>query len=106
MARSKHKVTYPLRPNIPFTELLVSSFPGLVSLGSFCTSEGDVFTEAGVARMDQFIAADGLTVTTEAMLNHSVLKKDELPCSTFATHEPDGVIKCGLVIIPLAADPR
>jgi len=37
-----------------------------------------IFTEAVAARMDQINAANGLTVTMEAMLNHPVLKKDEV----------------------------
>jgi hypothetical protein len=56
-----------------------------------------IFTEAVAARMDQIIAADGLTVTMEAMLNHPVLKKDEI--SVTIKTEPDEVIQYGLNLI-------
>ena len=47
--------------------------------------------------MDRIIAADGLTVTMEAMLNHPVLKKDEIFLPT--GHEPDDVIQRGLRLL-------
>jgi len=47
--------------------------------------------------MDQIIAAGGLTVAMEAMLNHPVLKKDELSIPTM--YEPDQVIRCGLTLL-------
>jgi len=59
---------------------------------------GGVFTEAVVARVDQIIAADGLTVTMEAMLNHPVLKKDEISFPT--GFKPDAVVLCGLNLLP------
>ena len=63
-------------------------------MGNLCTVLGGILSEAMVARMDRIIAADGLTVTMEAMLNHPVLKKDELSFTT--GHEPDHVIRDGL----------
>jgi len=57
------------------------------------------FNEAAAARMDQMIAADGLTVTMEAMLNHPVLKKDEVSLTTKLKVEPDEVIQRGLELI-------
>jgi len=56
-----------------------------------------IFTEAMVARMDQVIAAGGLTVTMEAMLNHPVLKKDEISHTTKV--EPDAVTQRGLNLL-------
>jgi len=56
-----------------------------------------IFTEAMAARIDQIIAADGLTVTMEAMLNHPVLKKDELSLPTKL--KPDAVIQYGLTLL-------
>ena len=47
--------------------------------------------------MDRIIAADGLTVTMEAMLNHPVLKKDEISIPTL--YEPDSVIRDGLNLL-------
>ena len=62
-------------------------------MGNLCAPVDGVFTEAAAARMDQMIAADGLTVTMEAMLNHPVLKKDEISHTTKV--EPDAVIQYG-----------
>jgi len=67
-------------------------------LGNLCVTVDCFFNEAAAARMDQIIAADGLTVTMEAMLNHPVLKKDELSIPTTEV-EPDEVIQRGLELI-------
>jgi len=56
-----------------------------------------VFTEAAVASVDQIIAADGLTVMMEAMLNHPVLNKDEISHTT--KFQPDDVIQDGLTLL-------
>jgi hypothetical protein len=67
-------------------------------LGNFCAAnEAGIVTEAAAARMDRIIAADGLTVTMEAMLNHPVLKKDELSVPTKVA--PDEVIQYGLNLL-------
>jgi len=67
-------------------------------LGNFCAvNEAGIVTEAAVARMDQIIASDGLTVTMEAMLNHPVIKKDEISVPTAI--EPDDVIKLGPTLL-------
>jgi len=79
------------------TEMLASSLAGLGCLGNLCTVLDGILSEAMVARMDQVIAADGLTVTMEAMLNHPVLKKDEISFTT--GHEPDSVIRDGLHLL-------
>ena len=47
--------------------------------------------------MDRIIAAGGLTVAMEAMLNHPVLKKDEISVAT--SYEPDHVIRYGLNLL-------
>jgi len=47
--------------------------------------------------MDRIIAAGGLTVAMEAMLNHPVLKKDEISIPTL--YEPDSVIRDGLNLL-------
>ena len=47
--------------------------------------------------MDRIIAAGGLTVAMEAMLNHPVLKKDEISVPTKV--EPDEVIQDGLTLL-------
>jgi hypothetical protein len=73
-------------------------------LGNLCASVGGIFTEAAVARMDEIIATDGLTVTMEAMLNHPVLKKDEISFPT--GYEPDQVIQRGLDLLWKMADCR
>ena len=79
------------------TELLASSLAGLMYLGNLCSSVDGIVTEAAVARMDQIIASDGLTVTMEAMLNHPVLKKDEI--SIPIEVETDFVIQRGLNLL-------
>ena len=85
---------------LSLTELLASSLAGLVCLGNICAADTDrIFTEAAVARMDEIIATDGLTVTMEAMLNHPVLKKDEVSLTTKLKVEPDEVIQRGLELI-------
>jgi len=73
-------------------------------LVNLCSSDDGIFTEAAVARMDQIIAADGLTVMMEAMLNHPVLKKDEL--SLPIEVEPDEVIQRGLLLWLPSPKPR
>ena len=52
--------------------------------------------------MDRIIAAGGLAVTMEAMLNHPVLKKDEL--SDPIKFQPDQVIRHGLKLLWRMAD--
>ena len=47
--------------------------------------------------MDRIIAAGGLTVAMEAMLNHPVLKKGEISFPT--SYEPDSVIRYGLHLL-------
>jgi len=50
--------------------------------------------------MDQIIAANGLTVTMEAMLNHPVLKKDIDELSfTRSTSQPDTMVRAGLNLL-------
>ena len=66
-------------------------------MGNLCTVLDGTPPEAPAARMDRIIAAGGLTVTIEAMLNHPVLKKDEL--SFPADCEPDDVIRHGLHLL-------
>jgi hypothetical protein len=66
-------------------------------LGNLCSSVDGIVTEAAVAGMDQIIAAGGLTVTMEAMLNHPVLKKDEISVPT--NLKPDEVIQRGLNLL-------
>ena len=66
-------------------------------MGNLCSSVDGSFTEAAAARMDEIIATDGLTMTMEAMLNHPVLKKNEISVPTKV--EPDEVIQDGLDLL-------
>jgi hypothetical protein len=77
--------------------MLASSLAGLTCLGNLCSFLASACIESAPARMDQIIAAGGLTVAMEAMLNHPVLKKDELSIPTM--YEPDQVIRCGLTLL-------
>jgi len=77
--------------------MLASSLAGLGCLANLCAVLDGIPTEAAVARVDQIIADGGLTVAMEAMLNHPVLKKDELSIPT--GYEPDQVIRCGLNLL-------
>ena len=60
------------------------------------TTEG-VITTASAARMDQIAAAGGLTLVLEAMMNHPVIKKDEIP--DVEVRMADGVIKGGMSLL-------
>ena len=71
-------------------------------LGNLCTVLDGTPAEVVAARMDRIIAAGGLTVTMEAMLNHPVLKKDEISFTT--GHEPDAVVQNGVILLYKMAD--
>jgi hypothetical protein len=75
-------------------------------LSAMCAYRGDTYTEAAHARVDRIIAAGdpagGLSVIMEAMMNHPVLKKDEI--SAFHTHQPDKVITIGVLILLMMSD--
>ena len=82
--------------------MLASSLAGITCLAVMCAPRGDTYTEAMASRIDQIIAVDGLTVTMEAMLNHPVLKKDEL--SSPRSYEPDDLIQVGLNLLNTMTD--
>jgi len=66
-----------------------------------CAYRGGTYTEAAAARVDRIIAAGdpagGLSVIMEAMMNHPVLKKDEI--SALHTLKPDKVITIGVAFL-------
>jgi hypothetical protein len=83
--------------SLSLTEMLASSLAGLTCLGNFCAVLDGIPPEVVVARMDRIIAAGGLAVTMEAMLNHPVVKKDEISFTT--GFQPDAVIQFGLALL-------